>query len=229
MNVRLMAIVVEGKRERIFLAPTDDAENVALQLNAPTDVLDTDIIGDMRYLTPVSYGMNKHRLLFTSRQLIALTTFCQLVSEAHQHVLRESDGDSAYSDAVATYLAFAVSKLSDTCNSLVSWKPSMTQVIHLFTRQAIPIVWDFAEPNIFSDSAGDFGVTLGNIIRIFGNLVPASNGSVRQLDAQQVEPYPKRFVFSTDPPYYDNVPYADLSDFFYVWLRRCLRQSIRIC
>ncbi len=223
MSVRLMAIVAEGVRERVFIPPIQESENIARQVEAPADVADTEIIGDMRYLTPVSYGMNKHRLLFTNRQLMVLKTFCDLIGEMYQLSLKESGGDRAYCDAIATYLAFAVSKLSDTCNSLVSWKPSMTQVIHLFTRQAIPIVWDFAEPNVFSNSAGDFGITLGNIIRIFSNLVPAVEGCVRQLDARQIEPDPEPFVISTDPPYYDNVPYADLSDFFYVWLRRCLQ------
>jgi putative DNA methylase len=221
IQTRLIAIVAEGARGRIYIAPNDEHESIARSVVAPDDAPDTDIIGDTRYLTPTTYGMTKHRHLFTNRQLVALTTVCKLVGEARQKATADS-GDQVYSDAVATYLAFAVSKLTDTCNALVSWKPSMAQVIHLFTRQAIPIVWDFAEPNVFSNSAGDFGITLGNILRIFSNLVSVSVGEVHQLSAEFLLNDRPR-VFSTDPPYYDNVPYADLSDFFYIWLRRCLQ------
>lgn len=222
LSAKLMAIVVEGPRERLYLPPIDAHEQIASSA-APQNVPETDLPDQALGFRVQNYGMKKHRDLFTARQLVALTNLCDLVHEAREQVQRDAGGDKDYADAITTYLAFAVSKLSDTCNALVSWKASMTQVIHLFTRQAIPIVWDFAEPNVFSDSAGDFGITLGNIARIFANLVAAPVGHVRQQSAQSVEPDPCAFVFSTDPPYYDNVPYADLADFFYVWLRRCLQ------
>jgi len=231
LGARLMAIVAEGPHGRIYLPPSDEHERIA-KCAQPHDVPDTDLVVNSRYMTPTGYGMTKHRHLFTNRQLVALTTFCDLVAEARARVLHDAGSAGipagavqAHADAVVTYLGFALSKLSDSCNALVSWKPSMTQVIHLFTRQAIPIVWDFAEPNAFSESAGDYGITLGNILRIFEGLGSQAPGIVRQLSAADLAAKdggaPR--VFSTDPPYYDNVPYADLSDFFYVWLRRCLQ------
>ncbi|MEI8042008.1 MAG: hypothetical protein WCL11_11405 [Verrucomicrobiota bacterium] len=221
IGTRLMAIVAEGARGRIYLPPNEEHERIAASVKVPDGLPETDIIGDTRYLTPTSYGFTKHRHLFTNRQLVALSTLCDLIAEVRAKALKDSN-NQAQVDAIVTYLAFAVSKLSDTCNALVSWKPSMVQVIHLFTRQAIPIVWDFAEPNVFSNSAGDFGITLGNILRIFDNLVSVCGGEVRQLSAEVLMNDRPR-LFSTDPPYYDNVPYADLSDFFYIWLRRCLQ------
>jgi putative DNA methylase len=222
LSARLMAIVADRNGKRIYLPPSPEHEQV-VQGSQPQDVPDTDLPGQALGFRIQNYGMTKHRHLFTNRQLVALTTFCDLVGEARLKAYGDC-GDQVYADAVATYLGFAVSKLSDTCNSLVSWKPSMTQVIHLFTRQAIAFVWDYAEPNIFSDSAGDFGITLGNVLRIFDNLSSVHVGHVQQLNAEALLNDRPR-LFSTDPPYYDNVPYADLSDFFYVWLRRCLQPA----
>jgi len=221
LGARLLAIVADGRGGRIYFPPNEEHERAA-QSAQPKDAPDTDLPKQALGFRVQNYGMTKHRDLFTKRQLVALTTFCDLVKEARAKILKDSNGDQATADAVATYLGFAVSKLSDTCNSLVSWKPSMTQVIHLFTRQAIAFVWDFAEPNVFSDSAGDFGITLGNVLRIFENLPTDREGDVQQLNAEALL-NDRPSVFSTDPPYYDNVPYADLSDFFYVWLRRCLQ------
>ena len=226
LKMTLMAIVAEGKANRIYLPPIDIHARVA-QIPSPSALPDTDLPKEALGFRVQNYGMTKHVHLFTSRQLHAVATLCNLVLDVRTRLVHEA-GD-AYADAVATYLGLAVSKLTDTCNSLVSWKPSMTQVIHLFTRQAIPMVWDFAEPNVLAGSAGDFGVTLGNILRVVAELQPTCNSQVMQRDAQAVEAVGVAesnapFVFSTDPPYYDNVPYGDLSDFFYIWLRHCLQQ-----
>jgi putative DNA methylase len=130
-------------------------------------------------------------------------------------------GATAYADAVSVYLSLGVSKISDSGNALVSWKASMDQPIHLFTRQAIPMMWDYAEPNVFSGAMGDPLVTLKNIARVIDQLPCTTSSQASQQDAQSQTISADKLV-STDPPYYDNVPYADLSDFFYVWLRRSL-------
>ncbi|PDW05106.1 REP-associated tyrosine transposase [Candidatus Viridilinea mediisalina] len=230
MAAQMLAIVAEGKRGRIYLPPTTEHEQVAASAQ-PAWAPETELPEQALGFRVQNYGLTKHRDLFTSRQLTALTTFSDLVGEARERVRADagSAGGSpapdpaAYADAVATYLALGVSKIADSGNSLVSWKPSMDQPIHLFTRQAIPIVWDFAEPCIFSGSMGDLVVTLTNIARSIEQLSVVSHGRVSQIDAQKLDRNTNR-IFSTDPPYYDNVPYADLSDFFYVWLRHSLKE-----
>ncbi|MGH7494022.1 MAG: DUF1156 domain-containing protein, partial [bacterium] len=184
------------------------------------------------------YGFKTFADYFTLRQLVALTTFSDLVSEAREHVRRDAvaaglandsvllnddgTGAQAYTDAVATYLAMGVSRLSDICNALCRWESSKTQVRNLFARQAIPMVWDFAEPNVFAKAAGDFGVSLGNLTKVVAVTYSHVSGRSEQMDATSAINPIELPIFSTDPPYYDNIGYADLSDFFYVWLRRSL-------
>jgi putative DNA methylase len=221
IGARLMAIVAEGSSGRIYLPPVNEHERVARSAE-PHDVPDTDLPEQALGFRVQNYGMTKHRHLFTNRQLVALTTFCDLVGEARAKAFADSGGDHKYADAVATYLGLGVGRLSDICNALCSWETSKTQVRHLFTRQAISMLWDFGENNIFGEAAGDFGVSLGNLCRAVSNVPSYGVGLVQQLNAEVLLNDEPR-LFSTDPPYYDNVPYADLSDFFYVWLRRCLQ------
>ena len=181
--------------------------------------------------------------LFTNRQLTALTTFSALVGEAQKKA--ESDavaagladdgvgladggtGARAYGEAIGVYLAFVVDKLTDRCSSLCSWDPSPKQlsVRNVFGRQAIAMTWDYAEPNPFSDSTGSFNNMAAWVINVTKNL-PAAQflGTARQADAQ-TDNGMRGIIVSTDPPYYDNIGYADLSDFFYVWLRQSLRRT----
>ncbi len=127
-----------------------------------------------------------------------------------------------YADAVATYLAMAISRLSDICNALCRWETSKTQVRNLFGRQAIRMSWDFAEPNVFAGAAGDFAVSLANLLKALETVPASPMARSVQGDAATVGVDHARFLISTDPPYYDNIGYADLSDFFYIWLRRSL-------
>jgi putative DNA methylase len=151
--------------------------------------------------------------------LAGLTTVSDLVVEARQQALQ--DGASPhYADGIVTYLALAMSRLADISNALCPWSTSTTQVVHLFGRQAIPMLWDFAEASLFSEAAGDFGVTIKNLSKALDAVPAKGQARVEQLDATTIPA--ERAVFSTDPPYYDNIGYADLSDFFYVWLRRTL-------
>ncbi|MBY5371750.1 DUF1156 domain-containing protein [Rhizobium leguminosarum] len=227
LGQQLIAIVVQVKGGRAFVDATTSHQSVA-ESCAPIWMPDQKISPDRRAFTPPDFGMQTFGELFTKRQLVALNTYSELLLEARERVSVDAAGINGervakdYADAICVYLALAISKLSDIQNSLVSWKPSMVQVIHLFTRQAIPIVWDFAEPNLFSESAGDFGVTLSNMMRALSTLGSGASGIVRQHDAQTAI-LPVGAVLSTDPPYYDNVGYSDLSDFFLAWLRKNLR------
>jgi putative DNA methylase len=237
MGQKLMAVVAEGTRGRTYLAPTNQMEAIASQAK-PEWRPETKLPDNPRDFKTPNYGMQSFGDLFTPRQLVALTTFSDLVQKARDKVKADAlidgmadddqgldaggTGATAYADAVAVYLSLALSKLADSTNTLVSWKPSMNQAIHLFTKQAIPMVCDYAEPNIFCGGMGDYSVTFNNMMRILDRSISAGFGQVTQLVAQ-TQNISIHKVISTDPPYYDNIGYADLSDFFYVWLRRALR------
>jgi putative DNA methylase len=235
---RLMAIVAEGERRRVYLAPTPEMEAIALNAK-PTDVPETDLPMKALGFRVQEYGMTRWRDLFTSRQLVSLTTFSDLVQEAQQRVWRDAlaaglpddgkplnDGGTgaiAYAEAVATYLAFADDKTAEYGCTIVPWYTKEDRPKGLFARQAIPMVWDYAEVN----PLGDIGGTLSASVTIVAGALAGcsangSAGTVMQADAVRTD-LASGTVVSTDPPYYDNIGYADLSDFFYVWLRRSLR------
>ena len=225
MGARLMAIVAEGARGRVYLPPSLEHEAVA-KTAEPAWKPEQSLPDDPRNFWTVHYGLTTYGDLFTSRQLVALTTLSDLVGEAMQRVRRdatESGIGSAdeYATSVATYLGLGVSRLADAQNALCQWGPSADQTQHLFRRQAIPMVWDYAESSVFSGAAGDIVTSLGSMARVLDNLGVGAHGVSIQADAQTQEISANK-VISTDPPYYDNIGYADLSDFFYVWLRRSL-------
>ena len=237
MGARLMAIVAEGPKGRVYLPPVPEHKEIARQA-VPTWKPDIPLPDNPRDFKTPLYGISTYGDLFTPRQLVALTTFADLVGEAMERVrqdalaaglpnddtpLREGGtGARAYAEAVGVYLGMSVSKMADAQSSLCRWKSSMDQSIATFARQALPMVWDFSEANAFGGMAGDPFVSLKNMARVFDVLPTFSMGSASQEDAQTVN-IGKEKIVSTDPPYYDNVGYADLSDFFYVWLRRSLR------
>ena len=169
--------------------------------------------------------MTKHRDLFTARQLVALTTFRDLVPDARERIVADG-GDIEYSGALATHLAFLVSKLADIASLLCRWEPVAQCPRGVFSRQAIPMVWDFAEGNPFGESSGSWGVLVSNQRRSlrspFLSVATVGTVNVSNLDATAAVDALEGVLICTDPPYYDNVPYAGLSDFFYVWLRRGL-------
>jgi putative DNA methylase len=239
MDAQLMAIVAEGQRGRTYLAPDDEHDGIA-RAAKPAWAPETDLPDQALGFRVQAYGMTKHRDLFTARQLVALTTFSDLVGEARQRVYRDAidaglrddgvplhaggAGAPAYADAVATYLAFANGRMADLNNALCLWRsdPAKQHVGHLFARQAIPMTWDFAEANPLGPSAGGWDKTFGFVPRVVAEMFPSRPGRVRQLDATVAVNGVTAPLVSTDPPYYDNIGYADLSDFFYVWLRRSL-------
>jgi putative DNA methylase len=237
MGARLMAIVAEGEHRRVYLPPTEAMEAIAHQAR-PWWKPDVVISGSTQYLGVKPYGMEQFSQLFTDRQLVALTTFSDLAQEARERVKRNAleaglpddgkpladggTGATAYADAVTVYLAFAVSKATDRNSSLCFWESPMNRLRGTFGRQVLPMVWDYAETNPFAGAGGDIYGTAHSLCEVLDTFFSLGSAFASQEDAR-VQSISADKVVSTDPPYYDNVPYADLSDFFYVWLRRSMK------
>lgn len=219
MGVQLMTVVSEGKRQRYYLSPTAEHEEAA-NVPRPGSVPEEEIATDPRNLWCVAYGLTRFSDLFTNRQLTFLTTLTDLVREARLKVL-EDCGDSAYADAVATYLALAASRITDRNCAITSWNshPSKEQIRGAFARQAIPFTWNFTEGNPFSTSSGNLLRSIEDVAEALRR-VPAKPAATTKVEDAAHGTFDGRLLVATDPPYYDNIGYANLSDFFYVWLRR---------
>ena len=237
MGTRLMAVVAEGSRGRVYLAPSAEHEGVAFKAEPgwrPTGEVPARLTGG----TCVPYGLKQWSDLFTKRQLLALQTFSDLVSDVIPQVQADavgagwdddrrgiSDGGlgaRAYGEAVGLYLALATDKVADRNSALCAWASLREHARNTFGRQSLPMTWDFAESNPLSDSSGNFEGGVKSIDDALQGLGRAINGFAEQADAQ-TQKLSRQRVVSADPPYYDNIAYADLSDFFYVWLRRSLK------
>jgi putative DNA methylase len=238
MGARLMATVVEGSRGRVYLTPTPEQEAAARQVK-PEWKPDVEFFQQALGFRVGNYGMTKWSDLFTDRQLLALTTFSDLVGEAMQQVRRDATkasrpddpsplrdggiGAAAYAEAVGVYLGISCSRATDAWASQVSWRNAVEATRGTFARQAVQMVWDFAEANPFSSSCGNWGgACLDWVAKALDALPTTGIGFVHQIDAATQDLSAHKTV-STDPPYYDNIGYADLSDFFYVWMRRSLK------
>jgi putative DNA methylase len=237
MGQRLMAIVAEGARGRVYLSP--EADHIAIAESAKPDWSpEMDLPNNPRDFKTPNYGLTKFGDLFTPRQLVALTTFSDLVPEAITRIRDAAlaagmaddgqgldvggTGAKAYAEAVGVYLAFSIDKASDYWSSICTWHSSKDLIRNTFGRQAIPMTWDYAETNPFSDSAGNVSSGIEWAYKALLLMPANADGFAAQSDAQS-QTISANKVISTDPPYYDNIGYADLSDFFYVWLRRSLR------
>ncbi|MEL4506019.1 DUF1156 domain-containing protein [Luteococcus sp. H138] len=228
----LMAVAAEGSRRRIYLSPTADQVSAAA-VPIPAHSVEGTLGYYPRDLKAPTYGLTHFVDLFTARQLQALTTLSDLVVEARErllsdtahHSLARSRPAEEYADAIATYLAMALSRTLNKSTSINTWdsSPKMEAVRGLFARQAIPMAWDFAEANLAGGSSGDYGNDLNWVASVLERhyVTATATSTARQADAAQV--LTSGVLVSTDPPYYDNIGYSDLSDFFYVWLRRSLR------
>lgn len=215
----LMALVVEGSRRRDYLAATADQIESA-DVPTPTDTISGTLGYYPRDLKAPTYGLTEFPDLFTGRQLSVITTLSDLVREARSRVLADGGSDS-YADAVATYLGLSVSRGVDYQSNVTTWHYQNEQIRNVFARQAIPMAWDFLEVNILAAGSGTWASQFELAAQALDGLVIDQAAYATQRPAQEAPQ--KRMLLSTDPPYYDNVEYSDLSDFFYVWLRRTLR------
>lgn len=239
MGAHLMAVVAEGKNGRVYISP-DDVQILAAQVEKPIEYPEGQLAYYPGHLNTNVYGLNEFHKLFTNRQLTALTTFSSLVAEAqtkaeadavaagviNDHIALSAGGSGAraYGEAVGVYLAFVIDKMTDYNSSICSWHNSGEKMRNTFGRQAIPMVWDYAEANPFCSSSGSYDNMLDWVVRCIEQLPAQGNAEVSQFDAQS-DCGLRNIMVSSDPPYYDNIGYADLSDFFYVWMRQSLKDT----
>lgn len=239
MGAHLMAVVAEGKNGRVYISP-DDVQILAAQVEKPIEYPEGQLAYYPGHLNTNVYGLNEFHKLFTNRQLTALTTFSSLVAEAqtkaeadavaagvvNDHIALSAGGSGAraYGEAVGVYLAFVIDKMTDYNSSICSWNPPREGLRNTFGRQAIPMVWDYAEANPFSNSSGCFDNMAEWVTKCISELPANQISEVSQFDAQS-DCGLRNIMVSSDPPYYDNIGYADLSDFFYVWMRQSLKDT----
>lgn len=237
MGERLMAIVAEGARGRVYLSPTEEMAQIARTAKPQWKPEHNLPVNPRDFKTP-NYGLNTFGDLFTPRQLVALTTFSDLVEEAREKVVADAkaagmrddgqglaqggSGATAYGEAVAVYLGFISDKVSDYWSSICSWHSSGEKMRNTFGRQAIPMVWDYAEANPFCASSGNWMAMTDWTWKALAH-TPANRSGYATQDDAAIQSLSQNKLISTDPPYYDNISYADLSDYFYVWMRRSLR------
>lgn len=238
MSAQMMAVVAEGKNGRIYLSPTLIQEEAAAVLR-PETYPDGELFGKAAVSVPL-YGMKGFADLFTNRQLTALTTFSDLVAEAQAKATQDAlasgmqddgrgldeggCGATAYGQAVGVYLAFVIDKIVDYLSTICIWHTTRDLVANTMRRQAIQMTWDYAEANPFSHSSGCFVNMLAWIFKCLSEVPATATGTVMQQDAQ-TDCGLRNLVISSDPPYYDNIGYADLADYFYIWLRRSLKNT----
>ncbi len=237
LGSRLMAIVAEGQRSRIYVTPTEEQVETAKKAK-PSWEPEGELPNNPRDFKTPNYGLRTFASLFTPRQLVALTTFSDLVAKAREKALADAlaagladdevplhsggFGATAYADGIATYLALIVGRCTDAWSTVTSWASTGEFIRNTFARQALPMVWDFSECNPFSASTGNFNNGIEWTCEALSGASAAGIGSVSQITAQENNYPVKSGLISTDPPYYDNIGYADLSDYFYIWHRRML-------
>jgi len=237
MGQKLMAVVAEGNKGRVYLSPAESAEAIANSVEAER-FTEAEISHWPGRTNVVEYGMTKFLDLFTPRQLLALTTFSDLVREARDKATSDAKiaglpdgslglhgngrGARAYGEAVAVYLGLISDKVADYWSSICSWHSSGEKMRNTFGRQAIPMVWDYAEVSPFCTSSGNWIAMTDWTSKALAH-TPANIGGLASQNDAAIQEISRNKLISTDPPYYDNIGYADLSDFFYVWMRRSLR------
>lgn len=225
---KLLAIVAEGSKGRVYLSPTSEQNLIALNANPawyPEQEMDQ---GNSNLLSGRGYGIAHWHELFSHRQLMALTTFSDLIQDVRDKVLYDiaNDGESRsqeYADSIAVYMACLLDRMAYYGSSLTTWLPKDSALRDCMPRQALAMVWDFAEANPFGKSSGDVITCSKAIVNYLEKATPFRMAVISQKDAQKMDVVDGKYICSTDPPYYDNISYADLSDFFYIWLRHSLK------
>ena len=235
---QLMAIVGNGSHGRIYLSPNEEHEKVA-DVEKPDDYPDGVMPTNPRWFSPPAFGMTNYSDIFTNRQLTALVSLSKNLKTIKGRVERDAilaginndhvplskggDGAQAYAEAVCVYLAFAIDRLANRSSTQCIWNRVGQKIEQTFGRQAIAMVWDYAESNVFGSATGSWMGSLEWIPKCIDLLPAETNSYVEQFDAQS-DCGLRNIIVSTDPPYYDNIGYADLSDFFYIWLRFSLKE-----
>lgn len=235
---QLMAVVADGVKGRIYLTP-DESQILSAQVEMPENIPDGNMPENPRWFSPPVFGMKAYSDIYTTRQLVSLTTLCQLVNEVKEKIIGDAGhagmdnnhiplcegGVDArgYAEAISVYLAFAIDKLADYLSTICIWHTTGEKMANTMRRQAIQMTWGYAEGNPFSSKSGSFGNMIDWICNVIGQLPTNKEGKVLQYNAE-IDCGLRNLMISTDPPYYDNIGYADLADFFYVWMRQSLKE-----
>lgn len=236
-DYQMLAIVAEGKNGRIYLSPDNEQIKTA-HIQKPDNYPKGFLPTNPRWFSPPAFGIEEYHQLFSNRQLNALTVFSDLVKEAANQAEHDAEkagmfndhvslsaggrGAKAYGEAISIYLSFFIDRMADRLSTLCSWDKGYQKINHTFARQALPMVWDFTEGNPFSSSTGSVDGMIKLVTECLIDLPVGIEGTACQLNAQE-DCGLRNIMISTDPPYYDNIGYADLSDFFYVWMRQSLQ------
>ena len=218
----LTAIVAEGKRKRLYLSPTEEHTRAASEANAtwkPMETLPERALG----FTVQGHGITEWNQMFTERQLLTQATLKELLDELTQTIMNDG-ATKRYAETVKVYLALGISKNADSGCRFARWQSTGEKIAGVFDMQTISMVYDFAETNPFSNSTQNWMAQITWIVKVLERLMTGVNeGAVYQADAATTIHASNGPVIVTDPPYYKNIGYADLSDFYYVWLRPLLR------
>ena len=241
MRQKLMAVVVETPGGRDYIEPDEETEELALSVSPEWRPSVPIPLKHRNFQTPI-YGMPTFGDVFTDRQAVAINAFVTVLGELKGEILDDATssfgggagkgliegGDKAlaYTQAIMIYLAFSVSKATTRNCALAIWEPGMGRLAGAMGRQALPMQWAFAETNPFAGAGGDIAGTALSVSEVLDALIPSSSGNEFQRNASEKKLMMPAPVISTDPPYYDNIEYAELSDFFYVWLRRSLSEDL---
>ena len=225
MHTQMIAIVADSPKRRVYLPPSEEHAKIAKDA-VPVWQPETDLPEKALSFRVQLYGMTRHADLFTKRQLAALSTYSNLIEDVHKKVNEDAEklgiqNAKEYANSISVFLSFGVNKIANTLCTIARWTPTREQTVTVFARQALPMTWDFPDVNTFSGAAGDFSVSIENIYKAILELPSQGKCEVKKLDATDRNNL-TNVILSTDPPYYDNIGYADLSDFFYVWLRHSL-------
>ncbi len=220
MGMTMMAVIAEGQRGKIYLSP-HEGQTMFLSDLMVHDYPAGAMPQNPRWFSPPLYGLKDYYQVFTNRQLTALTTLSDLISAVRVQVVSDG-GSEEYAQAICSYLSFAVDRTANRMSTLCVWNRIGEKIEQTFARQAIPMIWEFAEANIFSDSTGSWSGSLEWIPKCIEQFPAKHQGTAEQADAQSGLGV-QDVMISTDPPYYDMIGYADLSDFFYIWMRKALK------
>jgi putative DNA methylase len=237
MSSVMLAVVAEGHRTRLFLDPVEADVSAADAVPEPAWIPSGAMSSNTRHMSPPGFGLDEWSKLFTRRQLLTLSVLVELLADVEDRIVRDAslvrssddralrdggDGVRAYAEAVVTYIGLALSKGLDFNCNLAGWDSTNVKIRNVFARQALPMTWDFAEANLLGEAVGSFASMISSTTAALLALPVGVTGATAQRDARARIAEIGECVVSTDPPYYDNVPYADISDFFYVWLRKTL-------
>ena len=234
---KLMAVVAEGSRSKVYLSPTKEMEDFA-DVEIPIECPDIPLPEKALGFRIQEYGLTNHKHLYTNRQLLALCTLIRLVKSLHGEITNDAIkhglpddgkgindggcGATAYADTVTLYLSFIIDRLVSFNNSVTGWRAGNEKIMNVFSRSAIPMAWDYGEANILENVVGGLPSSIDYVASCIETLPAGTAGHSSMMNAMTNNISINK-VISTDPPYYDNIGYSDLSDMFYVWLRKCIK------